>query len=76
MFDLARRCFRDGRLGDAVEQALSAAGITGDRVRAWFGDCGCEERKEKLNALGVWAVGYIKGKRTSSDLDRFMGADQ
>jgi hypothetical protein len=49
-------------LGDAVEAALSAAGITQDRVRRWLGDCGCEDRKRRLNSLGRWAAGVLAGR--------------
>jgi len=40
-------------LGDRVEQALTAIGITKERVEEWVGpECGCEERKQKLNRIG------------------------
>jgi hypothetical protein len=46
-----------------VEKVLSAAGVTADRVTAWLGKpCGCKERKEKLDALGLWAVWVARGK--------------
>lgn len=47
------------RLGDTIESALSRAGITSERVRDWLGDCGCEQRKARLNALGAWAGQYL-----------------
>lgn len=43
-------------LGDRVETALSAVGITPEKVEKWVGvPCGCSERKQRLNALGAWA---------------------
>jgi hypothetical protein len=50
-------------LGDRVESVLSAVGITRDRVERWVGpECGCEERKEKLNTLDQYARRYLSGK--------------
>lgn len=43
-------------LGDAVESALSAVGITKERVAEWIGGpCGCKERQQRLNDLHQWA---------------------
>lgn len=43
-------------LGDVVQTALTRLGITTDQVESWLGrPCGCSERKEKLNALHLWA---------------------
>lgn len=40
-------------LGDMVSSALSAVGITKERVSAAIGrDCGCKGRQEALNAIG------------------------
>jgi len=40
-------------LGDYVANALSAIGITKERVEAFVGGpCGCSTRAEALNALG------------------------
>jgi len=40
-------------LGDMVASALSAIGITKERVALVVGgDCGCSKRQEKLNELG------------------------
>lgn len=51
------------RLGDKVEQALSAVGVTQERVTKFLGhECGCGERKEKLNQLGAWASRVLRGK--------------
>lgn len=51
-------------LGDVVESALSAVGLTSERVERWVGrPCGCKERREKLNRLGHWARRIMSGKR-------------
>ncbi len=43
-------------LGDVVESALSAVGITKERVERFVGGpCGCQERQERLNNLHRWA---------------------
>lgn len=41
-------------IGSAVEQMLTAVGITKERVAAWLRvkDCGCEARKNWLNLWG------------------------
>lgn len=58
-------------LGDAVESALSAVGITKERVERWLGrPCGCEERQRKLNALGSWARRVLGGK--TDDAEEFL----
>jgi len=45
-------------LGDAISSALSAVGITEERVSKWLGKpCGCGARKEKLNDLHRWFAG-------------------
>jgi len=45
-------------LGDAISSALSAVGITEERVSKWLGrPCGCGARKEKLNAIHRWFAG-------------------
>ena len=54
-------------LGDTVSQALSAVGITEERVQAWIGkECGCPERREKLNKLGEWASKTVSGALTNA----------
>jgi hypothetical protein len=51
-------------LGDAVSAALAAAGADAERVSRWLGrDCGCEERRQRLNALHSWAVRVLRGRR-------------
>jgi len=45
-----------------VEGALSAIGITSERVERWLGKkCGCKERRDKLNALDAWARRVLGG---------------
>ena len=56
------------KLGDAVERALHAVGITHDRVSRWLGtECGCEERKQRLNQLGAWASRWLRGNFERGD---------
>ena len=51
-------------IGDMVEKALTAIGITEERVTRWLGrPCGCRQRKEKLNRLGRWAAAVLRGER-------------
>ncbi len=51
--------------GDAIASALAAVGITEERVSAWVGgECGCAERRERLNRLGAWAASFLIGKPT------------
>jgi hypothetical protein len=51
-------------LGDWVSAALSAVGVTPQRVARWLGrPCDCEERKAKLNALHAWARRWAAGHR-------------
>jgi hypothetical protein len=50
-------------LGDRIEQALLAVGITKDRVEHVVGGpCGCKERQQKLNAISAWAERVLSGK--------------
>lgn len=58
---------QDLGLGDRIGQALDLLGITPDRVTYWLGrPCGCDERKERYNALGFWAARVIAGKVESA----------
>ena len=62
--------------GDAVKKALEAVGVTEERVSAWLGrPCGCRERREKLNALGLWARRVLAGRaeRAREFLEGIMG---
>lgn len=57
------------RLGDTLEAALAAVGVTKDRVAAWLGrPCGCKERQEKLNQLGDWLA-----DGTKAAIERIIG---
>lgn len=50
-------------LGDAAEKALSAVGITKERVERWLGrPCKCRQRQEKLNRFGYWVARVLSGK--------------
>lgn len=49
------------RLGDKIEAALTAVGITKSRVEKWLGQpCGCEERQRKMNQLSQWVQNATK----------------
>lgn len=64
--------------GDRVERALTLIGITDRRISEWLGrDCGCGERKEKLNQLDLWARRVIRGKIDNAHnyLDRIIKGD-
>lgn len=55
-------------LGDLIEKALTRVGITSDRVTKWLGkECGCKERKERLNRLGNWARRILKGETKDAE---------
>ncbi len=63
-------------LGDRVESALSAVGITKDRVERWLGKkCGCAERKKKLNQLGTWAESVARSgaEAARSTINNLLG---
>lgn len=48
--------------GDVVSKALSTIGVTPERVSEWIGaDCGCKERRQRLNELGDWSGKVING---------------
>jgi len=50
-------------LGDVLEKALTAIGVTKDRIEVFLGHpCGCVERQRKLNELHRWALVIAKGK--------------
>lgn len=49
-------------LGDRVQQALASVGVTDELVRRWLGECCCQERKERLNQLDLWARRIVAGK--------------
>lgn len=57
------------RLGDRIESALKAVGITEERVSAFLGaPCGCAARKKKLNDLQQWAEAWWNGAKTEPPL--------
>lgn len=62
--------------GDHVAQALSSVGVTTERVEKWLGaNCGCAERRQKLNELGLWARRVLGGAKENAEeyLNKIMG---
>jgi len=56
-------------LGDYVANALSAIGITKERVEAVVGrPCGCDGRQATLNAAGAW-LGMSPGSTAQPEID-------
>lgn len=53
-------------LGDAIAKALALVGVTEERVNEWIGDCKCQERRQKLNQLGVWAYRVLSGRTSNA----------
>jgi hypothetical protein len=54
-------------LGDIVHIALASVGITPERVSDWLGSpCNCEERRQRMNQIGSWAVRALTGAATSA----------
>ena len=50
-------------LGTTIETALSKVGIDHDKVNRWLGrECGCRERRDKLDSLGHWAERVVRGR--------------
>ena len=50
-------------LGDVIERSLQTVGVTDERISTWLGKpCDCDERKEKMNQLSIWAKRIAKGK--------------
>ena len=50
-------------LGDAIERSLRTVGVKDERVSTWLGEpCGCDERKERMNQLSIWAKRIARGK--------------
>ena len=63
--------------GDVIASALSAVGITEERVSAWVGgECQCAARKAKLNRLGAWAASFLKGTPTEEITTMINGTDK
>ncbi len=66
-------------LGDALEKALAAVGITSERVERLLGfPCGCKWRRDKLNALDNWARRILSGKTEDAEkhLDDLLKGDK
>ena len=56
-------------LGDLIESALKCVGITQEVAEKWLGpECGCQERKEKLNSLTQWSIQTLN-KRLKQPLE-------
>lgn len=56
------------QLGDLIESALTKVGITKERVERWLGrPCNCTQRKQKLNALSVWASRVFSGRTEEAE---------
>lgn len=63
-------------LGDRIEIALKAVGITSEAVERWVGaPCGCPERRDRLNQLDLWARRVVAGRidRAREWLTRIVG---
>jgi hypothetical protein len=59
------------KLGDVIEKALTAVGVTEERVTKVLGrPCGCKRRKELLNRLGLWAARVVTGK--TEDAEKYL----
>jgi hypothetical protein len=57
-------------LGDMVANALSAVGITKERVEAVVGGpCGCSERQGYINAAAAKWLGMSPGSTAPSEID-------
>ncbi len=57
-------------LGDIVSKALASVGVTPERVSELIGvECGCAERRRKLNALSHWAVLVVRGRLRGRELE-------
>ena len=66
---------REFKLGDVVEKALKAVGVTEERVRKVIPNCGCRKRREMLNRLSLWAQRVVSGKTEDAEkyLDEIVG---
>lgn len=59
-------------LGDVISNALAVVGITEERVTKWLGKpCGCEERKQRLNAI-LWWASRPKASRSKAYLEEII----
>jgi hypothetical protein len=63
VYDELRRLYSPPGLGDMVKSALSAVGITEERVSKAIGKpCGCGKRAAKLNEIGHKYLGLPPGQ--------------
>ncbi len=65
------------RVGDVIAWGLRLIGVTDERVSRWIGtECGCRERRRRLNALSDWAWSVIKGRipisKAREELDKML----
>ena len=62
-------------LGDSIEKALKATGIDKVAKKILGGDCGCEERKKKLNQMFPYARPFTEDELSiyESVLPRIQG---
>lgn len=63
------------QIGDNIEKALKAVGITSEKVEAFTGKpCKCKERKQRMNQLGNWAYRVLTGESTNpvEELDKIV----
>lgn len=57
----------DKLAGDRVRDALKAIGVDEAEISAFLGvPCGCEERRQRLNSLDLWARRVLSGKLSSA----------
>jgi hypothetical protein len=62
---------RSLEFGTTIETALSRMGVNHERVSRWIGaECGCRERRDRLNSLSWWAQRVVEGK--IRDMGRFL----
>lgn len=66
-------------MGDMVESALRAVGITEERVHRYVWNCRCRDRKERANRIHQWAEEQASGVYKSildarSALESLLGA--
>jgi hypothetical protein len=55
------------QLGTVLQRALSAIGVTEERVKDYIGECGCRNRVNKLNHLSDWGYNLLLRLRKSPD---------
>lgn len=47
-------------MGEIIERALRAIGITEERVKRYVWECGCKDRKRRFNEIDLWARTTLK----------------